>query len=90
MHFIILGAGNVGYQLAKQLVDEDNNVTLIEKDAERAKQVSGLLDCLVINDVGNRLETLRKADIAKADYFIAVTDSEEVNMIILTGAISKL
>ena len=81
MHFIILGAGNVGYQLAKQLVQEDNDVTLIEKDAERAKHVSGLLDCLVINEAGNRLETLRKAGIAKADYFIAVTDSEEVNMI---------
>jgi trk system potassium uptake protein TrkA len=81
MHFIVLGAGNVGFQLAKQLIHEDRNVVLIEKDVEKAKQVAGLLDCLVINEVGNRLQTLRQAGIDKADYFIAVTDSDEINMI---------
>jgi trk system potassium uptake protein TrkA len=81
MSFIILGAGGVGFQLAKQLVDEGKDVVLIEKDAEKAKQANNLLDCLVLNEVGNNLDTLRRAGIAKAQYFIGVTDSDEVNMI---------
>jgi trk system potassium uptake protein TrkA len=81
MSFVILGAGGVGFQLAKQLVDEGKDVVLIEKDAEKAKQANNLLDCLVLNEVGNNLDTLRRAGIASAEYFIGVTDSDEVNMI---------
>jgi len=81
MSFVILGAGGVGFQLAKQLADEGKDVVLIEKDEEKAKQANNLLDCLVLNEVGNNLDTLRRAGIAKAEYFIGVTDSDEVNMI---------
>jgi trk system potassium uptake protein TrkA len=81
MSYIILGAGNVGFQLAKQLVDEGKDVVLIEKDSETARHANDLLDCLVINEVGNNLDTLRRAGIAKAEYFIGVTNSDEVNMI---------
>ncbi len=81
MNAVILGAGNVGFQLAKQLIEEDKNIVLIEKDPETAKQAASLLDCLVLNDEGNNLKTLRKAGTGKADYFIGVTDSDEVNMI---------
>ena len=81
MDIVILGGGNVGFRLAKQLIEEDKNVVLIEKDPERAKNVSNQLDCLVINEVGNNLDTLKKAGIEKADYFICVTDSDEINMI---------
>ena len=81
MSFIILGAGSVGFQLAKQLVDEGKDVVLIEKDAETAKQANDQLDCLVLNEVGNNLDTLQRAGIEKAEYFIGVTDSDEVNMI---------
>ena len=81
MSFIILGAGSVGFQLAKQLVDEGKDVVLIEKDPETAKHANNLLDCLVLNEAGNNLDTLRRAGIGKAEYFIGVTNSDEVNMI---------
>lgn len=81
MHVVILGAGSVGFQLAKQLIEEHKNVVLIEKDPEKAKYAATLLDCMVINEVGTNLDTLRKGGIQKADYFISVTDSDEMNMI---------
>jgi trk system potassium uptake protein TrkA len=81
MSYVILGAGSVGFQLAKQLVDEYKDVVLIEKDPEKAKRAANALDCLVINEAGNKLETLRRAGIGKAEYFIGITDSDEVNMI---------
>ncbi len=81
MNFVILGAGSVGFQLAKYLIDQNNNVALIEKDSGKAKHASNVLDCMVINEQGNNIETLKRAGINKADYFISVTDSDEVNMI---------
>ncbi len=78
---IILGAGNVGFNLAKQLIGESMDVVLIEKDPKRAEHASRLLDCIVINEVGNKLDTLEKAGIASAGYFIGITDNDEVNMI---------
>ncbi len=81
MNFVILGAGSVGFQLAKYLIEQNNNVALIEKEPDKAKHASNVLDCMVINEQGNNIETLKKAGINKADYFISVTDSDEVNMI---------
>jgi trk system potassium uptake protein TrkA len=81
MKVVILGAGAVGMQLAKQLVDEKKDVVLIEQDADRARLASSRLDCMVINDAGNNLSVLRSAGTKDAQYFIAVTDSDEVNMI---------
>lgn len=81
MNIIILGAGKVGFHLARQLIHEDKQVTIIERDSHRAKQVSNQLDCIVINDEGNNLEVLKQAGLEKADYFISVTESDELNMI---------
>jgi len=81
VNIIILGAGKVGYHLARQLIHEDQHVTIIERDSHRAKQVTNQLDCIVINDEGNNLEVLQQAGIDKADFFISVTESDELNMI---------
>ena len=81
MRVVILGAGAVGTQIAKQLVEEKKDVVLIEKDPEQARLASNRLDCMVINKEGNSVETLRDAGMASADVFIAVTNSDEMNMI---------
>jgi trk system potassium uptake protein TrkA len=81
MHAVILGAGRVGLRLARQLIDENRDVAIVEKDPETARRVERLLDCLVINAEGTSLATLEQAGIRKADYFVAVTDTDEVNMI---------
>ena len=81
MKAVIVGAGAVGFQLAKQLIAEKRNVVLIEKDPAVASQVSNTLDCMVVTGEGTNLEILRQAGTDTADYFIAATDSDEVNMI---------
>lgn len=81
MKIIIIGAGAVGFQIAKQLISENKDIIVIEKNPDRAKYVSNALDCIVINDEGNNLEVLKSVDIHDADFFISVTDSDEVNMI---------
>lgn len=81
MKIIILGAGAVGFQTAEQLIADNKDVVLIEKDPEVAKNVANHLDCMVINDEGNNPKILKKAGIDDADFFISVTNSDEVNMI---------
>lgn len=81
MHTVILGAGVVGYQIAQQLISEGKDVIIIEKNPERAKYISEHLDCMVLNDEGTNLTTLKRAGTDNATIFISATNSDEVNMI---------
>ncbi len=81
MKVVILGAGTVGFQLAKELIDEKVSVVIIERDAMRAQLVGERLDCLVITDNGATLPIFRAAGIEEADFFVSVTDSDEMNII---------
>ncbi len=81
MKIIIVGAGFTGIQLAKRLVSEENDVVLIDNDEEIVRHTSNRVDCLVVQANGNNLETLESAGIAKADALVALTESDELNMI---------
>jgi len=81
MKVIIVGAGIVGIQLAKRLIDENNDVILIDKDPTAVKDTMHTIDCMVINDRGNNLEVLKKAGVEKTDYFVCVTGSDELNLV---------
>jgi len=81
MNVVILDAGVVGSQIATQLVSEGHDVVVIEKDSERAKHLASHVDCMVINEEGNNSDTLKRAGITGADFFLSVVDSDEVNMI---------
>ncbi|MFW5994684.1 MAG: Trk system potassium transport protein TrkA [Spirochaetia bacterium] len=81
MKAIIAGGGTVGSQLAQQLVREGLDVVIVEQNAERARILANRLDCLVVTGGCNNLEVLRKASIEDADFFVAVTTSDEINMI---------
>jgi trk system potassium uptake protein TrkA len=81
MKIVIVGAGSVGFQIAYQLVAENKDVVLIEKNPDVAKHAMNRLDCLVINAEGNNIDVLKQAGIQDADFFLSVTDSDEVNMI---------
>lgn len=81
MNIVIAGAGSVGFHIASQMTDENKDVTLIDRDPARASYAASHLDCLVINEEVNNADVLKKAGIGKADFFISVTDSDEVNMI---------
>ncbi len=81
MKVIVLGGGSVGSQIARQLIDENIDVVLIEQDPETARVLTNRLDCIILNQAGNSLDVLRQAGTADADVFVAVTGSDEVNMV---------
>lgn len=81
MKIIIVGAGFTGVQLAKRLVSEKNDVVLIDNDEETVRHTSNRVDCLVVQANGNSLETLESVGIEKADALVALTASDELNMI---------
>ncbi len=78
---VIVGAGAVGTQLARQLISEKRDVVLIEKDPEVARQASNSLDCMVVTGEGTSYDILKQAGLANADFFVAAADADEVNMI---------
>jgi trk system potassium uptake protein TrkA len=79
----------VGTQLARHLIREKHDVSLIESNEERARYASNRLDCMVLHNEGNSLRVLEEAGLAKADALVCVTDSDEVNMIICGIAASR-
>jgi trk system potassium uptake protein TrkA len=89
MRIVIVGAGLVGTQLARYLIQEKHDVSLIESDEERARHASNRLDCLVLHDEGNSLHALEEAGVSKADALVCVTNSDELNMIICGLAASR-
>lgn len=79
---VVVGAGTTGFQLTKQLVADNQDVTLIEHDADTAKYALNNLDCMVINEAGNNLRALQQAGTQDAEFFIALTNSDEFNLVI--------
>jgi trk system potassium uptake protein TrkA len=89
MQIIIIGAGMVGTQLARHLIQEKHDVSVIEANEEKARHLSNHLDCMVLHDEGNNLTVLEEAGIAKAHALVCLTDSDELNMIICGLADSR-
>ncbi len=81
MRIIICGAGEVGRSIAKQLVFEGNDITIIEQSEELIDRVNKHLDVKAIIGYASHPDTLRKAGAEKTDMIIAVTQSDEINMI---------
>jgi len=81
MKVVILGAGRRGSLLARHLIQENKDVVLIESDPKRAVEAQSKLDCLVVMGSGTDMERLREAEIETADSFIAISDSDEVNLV---------
>ena len=81
MKIIILGAGQVGGTLAENLVDENNDITVVDTSADRLRQLQDQFDLRVVNGHGSHPRVLRDAGAEDADMLIAVTNSDETNMI---------
>ncbi len=80
MKIVIAGAGAVGSHLAKMLSNENHDITVIENDRERLKNIGSSFDILTLEGNASSIGILREAKIKKADIFIAVTQSESVNV----------
>lgn len=81
MRIIICGAGQVGISIATYLAREDNDVTLIDSDPEKIAQASSDLDARCIRGFASSPDVLSSAGASNADMLIAVTNSDEVNML---------
>lgn len=81
MNIIIVGCGKVGSTLAEQLNDEGNNITLVDIDPDRLKSVSANSDVLSVEGNGATYAVQKEAGIENADLLIAVTDSDELNLL---------
>ena len=77
---VIVGAGRIGYNLAKRMVD-DHDITVIEKDKESWQKIDDELDCYAIKGSGTNTKILEEADVSKSDFFVATTGNDEVNLL---------
>ncbi len=81
MYAIIMGGGRVGLSLAKLLIEEGFDITLIESDESLCGEVASELDALVICGNGTNSKLLEESNIEDADYFIATTGNDEANLL---------
>ncbi len=81
MKVIVVGAGFTGEQLARVLVAEGDDVRLVERDHDKARHAANMLDCTVLEGCGNDHLTLREAGVGSADALVALTESDEMNIV---------
>lgn len=81
MKIIILGAGQVGGTLAEHLANENNDITVVDTDQCRLRELQDQFDIRTINGMGSYPQVLKSAGADDADMLIAVTNSDEVNMV---------
>jgi trk system potassium uptake protein TrkA len=89
MYIIIVGGGQVGYYLSKQLVEDGHEVLVIEKDAAKCQQITDELGDIALRGDGCEGVTLQAAGTGRADLFIAVTGDDEDNLVACQVAKSK-
>ncbi len=80
MKILIVGAGAVGFNLARQLSSEGHDVSLVEKDPHVARRIGEKLDVLLVTGSGSSPSVLEAARIKDAEIVLAVTDSDEMNL----------
>ena len=87
MRIIIIGCGKVGLSLAEQLNEEHHDLVIIDSSAESLQEVPENIDAMKIVGNGSSIQTLLEAGVDEADILIAVTESDELNL--LCGLIAK-
>ena len=81
MKIIIIGGGEIGFYLAERLTRENKDVVLIDNDVERVQYARQVFDVQVVHGEGSSPKVLHNAGIDDAQMVVAVTTSDEVNMI---------
>ena len=81
MKVIICGAGQVGWQIARHLAGEKNDVTVVDNNTDLVARATDTLDVQGIAGFASYPDVLERAGAADADMIIAATHSDEVNMV---------
>jgi len=89
MYILIVGAGKVGYFLAKRLIASKHTVSIVDKDKTNCEEIARELEALVISGDGCDPRMLEEAGIERADVLAAVTGDDEDNLIICQLAKEK-
>ena len=80
MRVLILGGGAVSYLVARRLIREKNEVTIVERDQQRCEDLQELLDAKIVQGNAASIETLERAGIKRAQMIIAATDNDQINI----------
>jgi len=78
---LIIGAGEVGFHIASHLARENKDVVVIDKDPAAIRHVSDNIDVQVVNGPGSSPVILEESGIKEAEILLAVTDSDEINLV---------
>ena len=81
MKIVIVGAGEVGFHIASHLSLENKEVVVIDKDADALRRISDNLDVQVVQGSGSSPVVLKDAGILNAEIILAVTNSDEANLV---------
>lgn len=82
MRILIAGGGQVGALIARRLIREGNEVTIIDPSPDRCAELESQLDAQVVQGNAARVLTMRQAGVGRAEMVIAVTDQDEVNLLV--------
>ena len=80
MRILIVGAGDVGFQLGRRLSRDQHDITIIDADPVKVRRAAEQLDGLAIEGSGDSYRVLRQAGVADADVVAAVTDNDDANL----------
>ena len=83
MYVIVVGGGSIGRQVIDLITHEHNDVVVIERDPERASELSQNYDCLVLHADATDKEVLEEAGGGDADAVITTTDMDATNVMVL-------
>lgn len=81
MRIIVVGCGKIGMTIVSSLVGEGHDVVAVDNDADVIDDVTNIYDAMGVNGNGADCDTLSEAGVDKAELFVAVTDSDEMNML---------
>ena len=84
LRIIIVGCGKVGRTLVEQLSQEGHDITIVDRDGQKAQALANLYDILGVQGNGASYGVLKEAGIETADLLIAVTQSDELNLLCCT------
>lgn len=81
MKIVIVGAGKIGYYLTKTLKEHGHTPVIIESNKALCSRISDSLNIVTVRGDGSSIESMETAGVADAQSFVAVTGSDEVNMV---------
>jgi trk system potassium uptake protein TrkA len=81
LKIVIVGAGEVGFHIASHLALENKEVVVVDKNADAIRRVSDHLDVQIVQGSGSSPVVLEEAGIRNAEVLLAVTDSDEANLV---------